>query len=170
MSCSLRTAVLGNLLSPLVVASLIALAAAVILADQPSLATIPDPVLSGIRGSNPECCKQADPNCTNLNVQALDANDPPGAPPTAVAYFNCLWGLNKTTICISCNDTVRNYFPQMMTMNQKPANPSIYIPHDCGSNNGGMVGKCTLNAAGQPICASQKAYTCNVNAGDLPYQ
>jgi hypothetical protein len=153
-----------SVLSSLLGVSLVALGAAVLLAGRSEFAMIPDPYPGHIRGLNPQTMKVAQLNCTILNVQTLNLFDPPGGPPTSVAFYDCAHGLNENTICIACNAMLKNYIPQQRQGGMQAINSSQGIINNCGPNGGGVQGTCI------PDAGNRVAFDCNTTGADYPNQ
>jgi len=100
-----------------VVGALASLSLALVLGARPVPGAIPDGFLDRIRGLNPNTVQQNEGSCTVINVNNLNLFDPPQGPDTAVAWNNCILGLNNVTICI-CGATL-NLTP-LATLNLTP--------------------------------------------------
>ena len=126
-----------------------ALVAALSAGDAWTMTTIPDHNLGRIKGGNPAYRKTSEGSCTTINVNNLNTFDPPGGPLTAVAFSNCIAGLNNTTICISCVIGVNSY-----TLNTGIGPPGVFPKPvqlvDCGLESQGTSGNCQLDNNGNP--------------------
>lgn len=154
----------------LALASVLLLVASTWAIARPTSAAVSDHLLDRIHGTIPNFNKDYVDNCTDENLIALNAFNPPGAPPFAVSFSDCVHGLNTTTICIACNLTGgKNY-----ALNNVVQAPGVWAGNseaiDCGYQNGGTEGHCVLDSKGNPTCQTDGGFDGATFVIDYPSQ
>jgi hypothetical protein len=125
---------------------------------------IPDALLDGIRGSNPNTALSAGLSCQQININSENSFDPPQGPSTAVAWNMCQFGMNGNTECIFCPlNPEQSVTPIDGAGNANIAGGSAI---DCGT---GTAGTCGL-VGNMPLCLKQTAFTCAITATQYPQQ
>ncbi len=136
------------------------LAFATSLVAEPHSSPLTERTMASVRGADPMHQKRSEGSCTRINVENLNTFDPPGGPPTAVAYSDCRLGLSSTTICIACRNNVNSYYEEEIV--GPPGYSGTAVAVDCGPDGGGTQGRCVATSGGYAICVDTQSYDCNI--------
>ncbi len=131
---------------------------------------IPDHLLPRIRGSNPKTMKSISGNCTTENVNTANLSNPP-PPPGTGPYVSGLGGGCRIpgSACIVCN-LMSNYTIKQMQFGNVAVDPNNPQLQDCGSDNGGQLGLCTVLPNGAFECVATGVWDCYTTAIDYNAQ